>query len=544
VPRNTQETLVEAQESTGKRKVSYKNEVLDMFLIVLIVSVSGLLSIMTSLVLAAGYGVGMILVAGLIRNARQEISRDGLGRLLFGIAVDQFVSAVLTFVLAMLLTMVPHIRGFFPLIFYGTDSEQQVLVISNALALVCFSLVMTAVGILLLLVRETLTVQGPVQKELDWEPWLRVLVVGGCVLQLPTAFFFFLVSAPFLWQVHRLAKMNRQANLIWTLALAVRRGLPLGREVLTLSKSLWGRQRLRLEYLSENLDAGQSLSNSLERQPGLVPLSVVVQIRLGEDTGTLTDVLAACGAGQLQQYSTNAEVVATQNALMILMIPIMLIPFFFGFIGYYIIPKHKKIFEDSGIQPTELLKFLFSVMDPGLSIATLIGFMSLVFVTAMYFALIRDRERDWPIVSRLAPRSNAPLILRALALLVRESRSLTTGLRALAGSHARQTVRIQLNRVLTQINHGDDAWEALARQRLISRHDLLLLRAAERLRNLPWALEQIADTTERRMRKRLQIALELVVPIAVVIIGLFVLVFTVSLMMPYVMTADQMSRNY
>jgi hypothetical protein len=36
----------------------------------------------------------------------------------------------------------------------------------------------------------------------------------------------------------------------------------------------------------------------------------------------------------------------------------------------------------------------------------------------------------------------------------------------------------------------------------------------------------------------------LVVPIAVVIIGLFVLVFTESLMMPYVMTADQMSRNY
>ncbi|MDB5386506.1 MAG: epsF 3 [Planctomycetaceae bacterium] len=511
-----------------------------MHLILAIISGLGLLSVVVCLLIAAGYGVGLILLVGQIRNVRQEISRERLGRFLLVIGVDHFVSAIFGLILCSLLIAVPAVRGYFPLI-NGPKVTDEAIVISVALIMAFFSMLWTSVGVLLVLIRKSLISRGAIQRELDWEPWLTVVLVAGVLLQIPTLFFFLLVCAPLLLQVRRLMAINRQGNLIWTLSLAVRRQLPLGKEVRNLSEGLWGRQRLRLELLSENLDAGQSLSNSLERQPGLVPLSVVTQLRLGEDTGTLSEIAPQCGAAQVRSFAKEETVAATQNAFMILLLPITFLPLVMGFVGYWIVPKHKKIFEDFGVSTPELTRTAFALLDGNSGFPAVIGLMSIACVISTIAVILRDRERDWPFLTWLVPRTNAPLILRSLALLVRENRPLATGLRALESSHARLRVRAQLKRVLAQLDQGSDAWEALASQRLVSRHDLLLLRAAERIRNLPWALEQIAETIERRSWNRLRVLLEVAFPVITIAIGLVVLGFIVAFTLPLVLTLENMA---
>lgn len=511
-----------------------------MFLILLIIATLGLVSITVGLLTAASYGIALILLVEFIRNVRQEISRESLARLVYLVAVDHFLSAAIAVTLSLVMIFAPQMRDYFPLI-NGPKVENETLVVSIALCLVCLAILWSAVGALLLVVQQSLKARGSLQSELDIEPWLTVMLVVGLALQLLTLGFSLLICAPFLLQVRLLARINRQSNLLWTLTLAVRRGLPLGQEIRNLSAGLWGRQRLRLELLSENLDSGQSLSNSLERQPGLVPLSIITQLRTGEETGTLKEVLAQCGARQVQYYSKEEDVTAIQNAFMILLLPVTFLPLIIGFLGYYIVPKHKKIFEDFGVTPTDFSKFVFALLDPGLGFPALMAMFAIGCVAFTVMILTRDRERDWPVLCWLFPRSNSPLILRSLALLIRENRPLTTGLRALEDSHPRPSVRTLLKRVLTRIDQGADAWESMTKQRLINSHELLLLRAAERVRNLPWALEQIAATIERRSWIRLRVVLELVFPVVAIGIGLIVLGFAIVFVMPSFLTLQHLA---
>jgi type IV pilus assembly protein PilC len=504
-----------------------------MFLILLLISALGLWSIITTMLLAACYGVGLILLVGKIRNARLEVSRGQLGGILLALCVDQFLSAAIALTLATMIVGFPLTHELFPLV-HGPKVQHEAWIISTAAILGFFGTIWLATGVLLMFVWESLTERGSVQGELDWEPWLTVMIVGGCLLQIPTLFSFLLICTPFLLQIRRLTRINRQGNLIWTLSLAVHRGLPFGPEIKNLSEGLWGRERMRLLLLSENLDSGQSLSNSLERQPGLVPLWLVTQLRLGEETGTVNEVLTSCAIRQVQHYAREEDVVATQNAFMILLLPIMFLPLIVGFIGYYIVPKQKKILEDFGMEIPEITKFVFKLLGHDLGFSTFLGFVAMACAMTTVIIFVRERERDWPFLRWLSPRSNTPLILRALALLIAESRPLSTGLCALAGSHPRSSVRTQLKRVLSKIDHGANAWEALAAERLIGAHDLLLLRAAERVHNLPWALEQISEMIERRTWNRLRVVMEIAFPIVAVCIGLIVLLFTTAFTMPMI----------
>lgn len=507
-----------------------------MFLLFLALIGSGLISILVFLLMAAVYGLGLIFLVGAIRNVRQEISRNNLRRLLLIISIDHGLTAALAITLAFLIVFVPAARYFLPLMI-ETGMDGEGLIVMTSLICVFFSMLWVAVGGLLFSVQDSLKTRTSLRRELDWEPWLTVLIVIGCVLQLGTGFFFLLVAAPLIWQVNRLARFNRQGNLIWTLSLAVSRGLPLGKEVLALAQCYWGRQRLRLELLSENLDAGQSIANSLERQPGLVPFSVAMQIRMGEETGTVSHVLTNCGTAQSGKYLKEEEIVSTQQAFMILLIPLALLPLIMAFLAVNLVPKYKSIFSQFGIDPGELPKAVFQMADVYAGLPILAIIVSFVLVGLLF----RDWERDWPFLSWWAPRANAPPILRSLALLIRENRPVSPGLEALETSHVRLTVRKQLTRILTQIDKGINLWDALAAQRLIGSHDLMLLHAAERVRNLPWALEQLAETIERRYWQRFRVILEILFPLATILIGLVVLVIAVAFTLPLAKTIYHLS---
>src|SRR5204862_26669 len=106
-------------------------------------------------------------------------------------------------------------------------------------------------------------------------------------------------------------------------------------------------------------------------------------------------------------------------------------------------------------------------------------------------------ERDWPLLDLLAPRVNGPPVLRGLALLMRQQRPLAAGVQAMSWSHPRQSVRRRLEAIYRDLQEGKDLADSLADKRLIRRDEVVLLRTAERVRNLPWVLEQLAELMEQ-----------------------------------------------
>lgn len=511
-----------------------------MFLIVPLIMFSGLLSILTVIIFASLYGLELILLALLIRNVRQETSRDSLRLFLRLIAFDHLLAAVTALSCGMLLASMPGMQRFIPLLQNSGDIDNTAT-ITLATTLAFFTVVWILVAVLLLLISPDLDSRISIHRQLRWHRWTTVMIALGLILSLPTMGVFLIIGVPLIWHVMYSARMSRQATLLWTLAIAIRQGVPLGPEVMALADAFWGRQRLRLQLLSENLDAGMSLASSLERQPGLLPRSVVMMIRMGEETNSVAAALECSALRQSRQQERETDLISLQQAFLLLLIPMMVIPNIVGFLCYFIVPKFKKIFEDFGTELPALTIGMINVAD------TTSGAALLVFLGTVGGAILlvvintRDRELDWPLLNVLAPRVNGPPILRALALLIRENRSLTAGIQGLMWSHPRATVRLQLTHINQSLQHGGDLAGCLAEQRLIRTGDVPLLRAAERVRNLPWCLEQLAGAMERRFWYRLRILLEVGYPACVVAMGVVVMLIVAGFFMPLVKLLNDLS---
>lgn len=510
-----------------------------MFLILPLLLLSGLLSILTIAVVASAYGLLLIILALTIRNVRQESSRKSLRRFLQVIAFDHLLSAGIALCCGVLVAASQNQRGIVPLL--DNSDETGTLLVTLASILFFFAVLWVLAGVLLLLIGPDLDSHISIHRQLRWNVWTRVMIAVGLFLSLSTALLMLLISAPLLWHLLRMARMSRQSTLVWTLAIAVRQNLPLGPEVLSISEGLWGYQRLRLQLLSENLDAGSSLATSLERQPGLVPLSVVMMIRMGEETKILGAALDNCATSYAHHQELASDLLSVQQAFLLLLVPLLIIPNLLGFLGYYIVPKYKKIFQDFGTELPGLTQLVVEITNPSSGVFFLMFMGSLGFVLFLLILNMRDWERDWPLLNWLAPRINGPPILRGFALLIREKRSLPAGVQGMMWSHPRATVRRRLGYIHLSLQQGADLANCLAAERLIRRGDIPLLRAAERVQNLPWCLEQLAESIESKFWYRIRVFLEMGFPVAVVGIGILVLVITAGYFLPLVKLLNDLS---
>lgn len=511
-----------------------------MFLVVPLLVLSGLMSVLTLIILISLYGLELILLALALRNVRQETSRESLKRFLNITAIDHFLSGVTTIGLGVILASVPQFQKLVPLI-QDSKSIDQTGIVAIASVLSGLSVVWILVGMILRMMAPSVDARVSLERQLPWHNWTTVLIALGLLLSASTAFMVLFICVPLLWHVVHSSKMSRQSTLMWTLTIATRQGLPLGPEVLAASEGLWGRQRLRLQLLSENLDAGMSLATSLERQPGLVPRSTAMMIRMGEETKTVAEALEASALGYSRRHEREADLVIAQQAFLILLVPLIFIPNMVGFLCYYIIPKFKKIFEDFGTELPAMTVGLIQMADAGSGFVLLIVLGSLAAGALLFILNIRDKELDWPLLDTLMPRVNGPPILRALALLIREQRSLAAGVQGLMWSHPRITVKRRLSHIYQSLQHGGDLAECLAEERLIRNADVFLLKSAERVKNLPWCLEQLADGMERRFWYRLRAILEIGYPLAVLMLGAVVFFIVAAMFMPLVKLLNDLS---
>ena len=76
---------------------------------------------------------------------------------------------------------------------------------------------------------------------------------------------------------------------------------------------------------------------------------------------------------------------------------------------------------------------------------------------------------------------------------------------------------------------------------LINQGEAVLLEAAQRLGNLPWALRETADNIRRRRNHRNDVLLELARPVALVCFGLIVGSFALAFFMPLVKLLNDLS---
>jgi len=335
----------------------------------------------------------------------------------------------------------------------------------------------------------------------------------------------------------------QRESLLWVLAVAAERSLPLAPAALAFSDQFSRVMRWRAQSLAASLDDGATLPEALDGVPGLFSREAETLVRTGWATGTTARALrdaAALRTARTEAWGLIAGRLAYLWALLIAVEGVA------GFVLYFITPKFEAIFFDFGIPLPELTILTIRASHALVSWNYGAGALVLVLLqlgTLLLFGLgVLDVFRlDLAPLDWVFRRRHSALIYRSLALAVAGGRPVFEATAVLARRYPSRWVRRRLAAVDAAGRRGDEWVDALADAGLARPNDAAVLASARRAGNLGWALEELAAANERRLGYRLGVAAQLIFPLLVVGMGGLVFVFAVAYFLPLVSLIERLA---
>jgi type IV pilus assembly protein PilC len=349
-----------------------------------------------------------------------------------------------------------------------------------------------------------------------------------------------LIPVPFVLGIAVFMAIDRYRHgehraLLWSLASAAGMGIPLAEAARAYADETLGDTGLRAMALARGLEQGLSLSTAIVAARLRVATPVLLAIRLGEHLGIL-------GPAMGQQMEDSAEIDAAMRSVLARFFylgnVVAIATFVIIFIMLKVMPVFMKMFDEFGLKlpaPTMLAVEMseFATDFGPILLAPILLLLGLFFVSGLLFFLGLF-PRDLPLVWRLFRRYDGALVLRGLSLAVRRGLPLPQGLAIVAAAYPIQHIVSELTRVIAQVEQGIDWRLALVSAELIGPADAAVLAAAERTGNLEWALEEMAESTLRRLTYRLQAAVQIAFPLVLVVLGGAVGFFVVAVFLPLI----------
>jgi protein transport protein HofC len=333
----------------------------------------------------------------------------------------------------------------------------------------------------------------------------------------------------FIWGRYR----NEEAQaLLWVLAVAAERKIPLEAAVRALAVERTGMARLAILDLADYLAAGVPLSLALRRSRIASPPEVLLAADIGQQTGSLGTTLRDA-AVHLDEYDTSLRSIVER--LFYLVAVVFFTVSVVTFLMIKIVPVFSKMLDEFAIETPALTDLLIQVAEFVATfwplVAPLLAAMMVVLaVGLLYYAGFS--LRSVPLFNRLWRRADSALIMRCLAAAIRDKRPVSESIRMLAGYFPLSRGRRKLERAARHIDSGGPWFDVLRDVGLITRAESVLFQSAERVGNLPWALEEMADGCGRRSAYRLRAAVSVVFPVMLVVLGSGVFLIAIGLLMP------------
>lgn len=380
-------------------------------------------------------------------------------------------------------------------------------------------------------------------------PLRRMLALAGYGLSLLPTFLLFPplggAVAAILLVIVAHARWDRDRSLLQLLTIAVERRFPLADELEASAGALDRQSAVPLLAMAEELRAGGSLPDVLAAHPRVIPPSVALAARVGEQTGTLAASLRTATDSVTEQRWQASRIAYLGSVVTYLWIAAIVFVGIFGFCMYYIVPKHKAILDDFGMALPSATILIIRVSDFVVETWFLTVPLGLALLAASVMA-VECYRRGWstlslPWLTRWWPRLDTPDILRNLSRTVETGTPLPGVLQTLADYHHRPHIRERLKTARELVERGGDVWSALQTAGLLEEPEAQLLQSAGRAGNLPWALRDLADRQDRRRTERLIAWGEILRPWPVLLLGLAAAVFVLGMFLPLIDVIEGLS---
>jgi type II secretory pathway component PulF len=367
--------------------------------------------------------------------------------------------------------------------------------------------------------------------------WLGILVADSilAVVLIVIAFVIFVFVAVLgLLMIVAWGSTTKQDALLHILAIAAERGMPLAPAVAAFADQYRSFGHRRIMHMAARLNWGAPLPDALEGARSLVTRDATLLAWVGQAAGLLPKALRMAAESRSSQLPIWTSIASRLAYILVVMLGLEVIS---GGIIYWIVPRFESIFKDFGIPlPNVTITVIqashYLVMfAPVTSLVLLFQVGLLVFLPLSFLGW---GSYSVPVFDRLLGRRHAALVLRSLSLIVEGGKPIALGLSVLAEHYPAFWFRRKLRGADSYVRGGVDWIEALRRHGVIRTADAAVLASAESVGNLAWALEELAETAERRLATRIQMAVQTLFPLLVVILGMVVFILATAYFLPLV----------
>ncbi len=312
---------------------------------------------------------------------------------------------------------------------------------------------------------------------------------------------------------------SKQRSLLRVLATVADEHLEAAPLVASLAEEHRGRYRAALRRLAHRLSAGMSLADSLEQTPGALSDDAVLCVRFGNQSGILSESLSALlqrpdfAAARLRHRLTH--LIGYLGGVLILGALIV------TFLLINIIPAILQILVESGAPSPWALRWLIAVgqMINNYGVFLLLGICLLAWALWARWPRRIVRHAASTRWLRLALDWRSADLLRHLALAAEAGRPLPGVLSTLARYHYDGPFRHKLLYVRNEVEQGADPWASMANARILTAAESKAIACAEDRETRIWTLRRLARQKEHRVTRRLETALDLLQPIAVLLLA-------------------------
>jgi type IV pilus assembly protein PilC len=329
-------------------------------------------------------------------------------------------------------------------------------------------------------------------------------------------------------------RRSRQRVLLTLLRNAVQRQIPLERALEAIGREYGPRYQHRVQRLERLLAGGTPLADALRLVPRLVPTDCLPLLHAGARANRLGEALE-----RIAQRDSRDEMLALWISGRLYYLALVLL---FGigtwmFMAIKIVPAFARIFEEFGMRLPDLTRAAIAItkftIDYG---AFPLAIVCLLILLYLYGLSRHAQLARWvlPGTGWITRRLDTAIVLDTLGLVAEARLPLTDGLSSLAMAYPRGPMGRRLWRLWGDVAGGRE-WSTALRARLgMPRGEAALLESAARSGNLSWALREMARNNRRRYYCRMQAAIQIVFPVALLGLGLLVGFYVVAFFLPLV----------
>ncbi|MBI1347597.1 hypothetical protein GC163_15055 [bacterium] len=326
-----------------------------------------------------------------------------------------------------------------------------------------------------------------------------------------------------------------QLSAFWTVAHVLRSGRSIELELRGQAHVTRGRARSLLNTASFYLEKGEALDETLCRR-GLAPQAVWLEVSAATSANSLSEAIQLCAARETEKFSRQGNESTPRIALGYLTSVVVILLLTTSFIGYYIVPKLKRIFADFDMELPHSSQQLFSLMGDGslmlfvlLALLGLAGLAAVGEILVSFYGWQGAMDRLGIFSGRSGRTSD---LLRGLRWAVLRGQSIDAALLAMSRAPVGFACRSRLHRAATIIEQGHDPWDTLRHTGWLTIPQAVLLQTAQAAGNLPWALEAMSDAIVARSEYRLNWWLQVLHPVFILMAGAAVGYIALGMLMP------------